>query len=249
MYHTYFWIFVCVFLMVPCSPSQSQALQEIPSFGRSKASEPVIGVSVNIPLWRLLGKKKAISLPDLPTGLNSHNPIAGQVIDDTSSYIPNDFPSLDTPTTGTEPINELYGLDDRWVYNMDCKCLILKEINDDPPIVWGGGGGGSSRDPIIPPIDYAGGNRPPGMPPPPENPGGAGGGGYVPDPVQESRNILNELPKANTCEVVYLLNTHEPTRYAALMYRNIGDVTSRIIGKARNFTDSYRFRFDMSYFV
>ena len=71
----------------------------------------------------------------------------------------------------------------------------------------------------------------------PSGGGGGGGGGSV-GATAPSEIIKTELPDANVCEVVYLLNTSEPVINAAIMYRNIGDVTSRIIQRFPDFTDS-----------
>lgn len=108
---------------------------EPPALRARKATTPFVGVTVNIPLWKLLGKKKAKALPVAPK-----LDVVSYYEDKRLSILPlpmNSDGVIITPGLPHMPL----GTPTRW--DPECQCTVIDtDVTIYPDYSGGGGGGG-----------------------------------------------------------------------------------------------------------
>jgi hypothetical protein len=137
-----------------------------------KSTAPFLGITVNIPLWKVFGKKKAKALPEMP-----QQDAAPFYADDRLQVVPEPMSSemgedsavvVIMPTTGHEAMQEGDATPPS-IWNQQCGCWVLPvDAIGTAPRLPGGSGGGSPGSGGGSGGDVGGttGNPPSGNPPP-----------------------------------------------------------------------------------
>lgn len=116
-----------------------------------KSTAPFLGITVNIPLWKIFGKKKAKALPEMP-----QTDAASFYADERLPVVPEPMAlSGDTVEVGFKPV-----VQDTARYDLDEVIIRAPRLENPPPSGTGGGsgGGGAPRDQEEAPPTNGGGN-------------------------------------------------------------------------------------------